>query len=232
MNDENAHIAVDTVVRSESGLSFRGVLDPVDRAAEILFGLIMVMTFTGTLGVAQAASADVKAMLLGALSCNLAWSIIGAAMFLLSSTGERRLAKQTVEAVQTATSASVARSVIAGALPPLVLPALSATDLDRIRHHLMGLPAKTIQVRIEAHDFAGAIAVFLVVFLLTFPVAAPFLFISDATIALRVSNGIAVGLLFATGYTFGRHAGAPLRVRLLMTVVGLSMVAIAIALGG
>ncbi|WP_112773240.1 hypothetical protein [Ensifer adhaerens] len=80
----------------------------------------------------------------------------------------------------------------------------------------MNLPAKTIQVRIEAHDFAGAIAVFLVVFSLTFPIVAPFLFINDATIALRFSNGIAVGLLFATGYTFGRHAGAPLRVGLLI----------------
>lgn len=210
MNDENAHIAVDAVVRSESGLSFRRVLDPVDRAAEILFGLIIVMTFTGSLGVAQAGSADVKAMLLGALSCNLAWGV------LLGSTAERRLAKQTVEAVQMAPSASLARSVIASALPPLVLPALSATDLDRIRHHLMNLPAKTIQVRIEAHDFAGAIAVFLVVFSLTFPIVAPFLFINDATIALRFSNGIAVGLLFATGYTFGRHAVAPLRVGLLI----------------
>ena len=32
----------------------RRALDPVDRVAEVLFGLIMVLTFTGSLSVAEA----------------------------------------------------------------------------------------------------------------------------------------------------------------------------------
>ncbi|WDZ81506.1 hypothetical protein PWG15_34730 (plasmid) [Ensifer adhaerens] len=72
----------------------------------------------------------------------------------------------------------------------------------------------------------------MLVFLLTIPVVAPFFFIGDATNALRLSNGIAIGLLFVTGYALGRHAGAPLRIGILMVAVGLVMVAIAIALGG
>jgi VIT1/CCC1 family predicted Fe2+/Mn2+ transporter len=232
MNDDGRHLVIDTIATRKSGSPVRRVLNPVDRAAEILFGLIMVMTFTGSLGVAQAGSADVKAMIIGALSCNLAWGIIDAVMFLMGSTAERRLSKRTVEAVQTAASASIARSVIAGALPPLVLPAFSASDLERIRLYLNNLPADKTRVRVQAQDFAGAVAVFVLVFLLTFPVVAPFFFIGDATNALRLSNGIAIGLLFVTGYALGRHAGAPLRIGLLMVAVGLVMVAIAIALGG
>ena len=49
-------------------------LDPVDRVAEVLFGLIMVLTFTGSLSVAEAGRDDVRAMLVGALGCNLAWA--------------------------------------------------------------------------------------------------------------------------------------------------------------
>ncbi|TCR76716.1 VIT1/CCC1 transporter family protein [Rhizobium sp. BK376] len=232
MNDDHDQTVTDTIATSEHGSSFREVLDPVDRAGEILFGLIMVMTFTGSLSVAQAGSADIRVMLIGALSCNLAWGIIDAVMFFTSSMAGRRLSKQTVQAVQTAANAGKARAIIASALPPLVLPALSAGDLERIRLHLVNLPAEKLQVRVQAQDLAGSLAVFLLVFLLTFPVVAPFLFVSDAASALRASNMIGIGLMFATGYAFGRRTGAPWRGGLVMVAVGLAMVAIAIALGG
>ena len=48
------------------------VLEPVERIAEVLFGLIMVLTFTGTLSVATAGDEDVREMLIGALGCNIA----------------------------------------------------------------------------------------------------------------------------------------------------------------
>ncbi len=46
---------------------FYSVLDPIDRISEVLFGLIMVLTSTGTLSVATAGRADVKTMILAAL---------------------------------------------------------------------------------------------------------------------------------------------------------------------
>ena len=38
----------------------------------------MVLTFTGSLSVAEAGRDDVRTMLIGALGCNLAWGIIDA----------------------------------------------------------------------------------------------------------------------------------------------------------
>ena len=55
------------------------VLEPIERVSEVLFGLIMVLTFTGSLSVAEAGREDVRTMLIGALGCNLAWGIIDAA---------------------------------------------------------------------------------------------------------------------------------------------------------
>jgi hypothetical protein len=52
----------------------RRVLAPIDRVSEVLFGLIMVLTFTGSLSVAEAGRDDVRTMLIGALGCNLAWA--------------------------------------------------------------------------------------------------------------------------------------------------------------
>lgn len=40
-----------------------GVLDPVDRSSEVLFGVIMALTFTTTFEVATAGHADVRTML-------------------------------------------------------------------------------------------------------------------------------------------------------------------------
>ncbi len=59
------------------------VLEPIDRISEVLFGLIMALTFTGSLSVAEAGRDDVRAMLIGALGCNLAWGLIDGMMYLM-----------------------------------------------------------------------------------------------------------------------------------------------------
>lgn len=153
-------------------------------------------------------------------------------MFFMSSMAERRLSERTLAAVRSAASTAAARAIISEALPALVLPALSTSDLDRIRLHLLNLPSDQVQARVQWQDLAGSSAVFLLVFLLTFPVVAPFLLVADAATALRISNAIAIALLFATGCALGRLAGRPLRTGFLMVAVGLGMVAVAMALGG
>jgi hypothetical protein len=47
--------------------SSKRVLDPIDRVSEVLFGLIMVLTFTGSLSVAEAGRESIRTMLIGAL---------------------------------------------------------------------------------------------------------------------------------------------------------------------
>ena len=69
--------------------SSRLVLDPNERIAEVLFGLIMVLTFTGSLSVAEADRAEVRTMLIGALGCNLAWGVIDAVLYLMGSLSEK-----------------------------------------------------------------------------------------------------------------------------------------------
>jgi hypothetical protein len=48
-----------------------------DRGLELLGGVVMVLTFTSSLSV-SAGEADVRAMLVESLGCNLAWGIIDA----------------------------------------------------------------------------------------------------------------------------------------------------------
>jgi VIT1/CCC1 family predicted Fe2+/Mn2+ transporter len=78
-----------------------------------------------------------------------------------------------------------------------------------------------------------AVAVFFLVFLATLPVALPFAFIHEAHRALRISNGIALAMLFLGGYYLGGHAGRhPWLSGLLMLAIGVLLVWATIALGG
>ena len=50
------------------------MLDPVEHITEVVFGLLMAMTFTGTISVATAdQAAQERSMMIAALGCNLAW---------------------------------------------------------------------------------------------------------------------------------------------------------------
>src|SRR6188508_2080239 len=91
------------------------VLDPIDRVSEVLFGLIMVLTFTGSLSVAESGREDVRAMLIGALGCNLAWGIIDAVLFLMGSLAEKGRGLTTLQAVRKATDSQHAQRLIADA---------------------------------------------------------------------------------------------------------------------
>jgi hypothetical protein len=208
-------------------------LDPMERVSEVLFGLIMVLTFTCSFSVAGAGREDVRSMLIGALGCNLAWGIIDAVFYLMGSFSTQGQKILQLKAVRSFSDPSAAHRVIAGALPPLVASILSPAELETMRQRLNLLPEPPVSPRLSRNDWLGALGVFLIVFLSTFPVVLPFIFIRDPRSALRTSNAIAVVLLFLTGYRFGHHAGhRPWRMGFAMVILGSAMVGITIFLGG
>jgi uncharacterized membrane protein len=209
------------------------LLDPVDRISEVLFGLIMVLTFTSSLSAGDVARDDVRAMLVGAIGCNLAWGLVDAVMYVFTSLTERGRNLREFRAIRGAADPESARRLIADALPPLLAAQLRTDELESMRQRLSALPEPPDRVSTRRDDWLGALAVFLLVFLSTFPVVLPFVFMTDARIALRASNGIAIGLLFLAGYALAKHAGGRRwRTGLTMVVVGSVLVAITIALGG
>jgi hypothetical protein len=210
----------------------RSVLDPTERFSEILFGLIMVLTFTGSLSAAESGRAEVRTMLIGALGCNLAWGIIDAIFYLMTTLGLRGHAVLVLRRLRRHPDPATARALIAEALPPKLASALRPEDFDLLQERIATLevPKRT---PLHAEDFRGAIAVFLLVFLSTFPVAVPFLFMHDAMAALRVSNAIAIVLLFVGGYQLAKFVGTrPWLTGLAMVAIGVLLVGLTIALGG
>ena len=211
----------------------RRLLDPVDRVSEILFGLIMALTFTCTLSVAEAGPVEVRTMLVGALGCNLAWGLVDATIFLLMNLIERARGAKLIRAVREARASAQADRIIVEALQPVVAAAQDAPALERLRKHLVDMPLDGLRTGPRREDWLAALGVFLLVVLSTFPVAIPFLLIEAPGTALRVSNAVAIAMLYACGAILGGYAGRPRwRVGMLMAVLGSALVAITIALGG
>jgi hypothetical protein len=214
-------------------LSSKRVLEPIERLSEILFGLIMVLTFTGSLAVATAGRDDIRTMLIGALGCNLAWGVIDALLYLMGRLAERGHGLAVFKAVREVNEPEAANRIIAGAIPPLLASILTPSEFAVIHERLKSLPGPPTRARLKKDDWLGALGVFLLVFVSTFPVVIPFLVMHGAHRALRVSNAIAIVMLFLTGATFGRLTGrAPWVVGIGMVVLGCVLVALTMALGG
>jgi VIT1/CCC1 family predicted Fe2+/Mn2+ transporter len=136
-------------------------------------------------------------------------------------------------ALQKAATPDEAHRVIADALPPMIAAALGAEEYESLRQKALQWPEAPSRSRLGKSEWLGAVAVALWVIVTTFPVAIPFLFMNDVARAMRVSNLIAVILLFVTGYAFGSVAEhRPWLTGLAMVVVGSVLTALTMALGG
>jgi hypothetical protein len=206
--------------------SSKRLLEPHERISEVLFGLIMVLTFTGSLSVAEAGREDIRTMLIGALGCNLAWGIIDGVLYLMGNLAEKGRNLMTLRAIRNTTDPRKAQKLIAGALPPVIASVLRPEELAAIDHRLKELAEPPERAGLGRNDWMGALGIFLLVFLCTFPVALPFLFMEKAVLALRVSNAIAIAMLFLAGMAYGRCVGRH------SWVIGFSMVGLGVILVG
>ena len=146
--------------------SSKRVLDPIDRVSEVLFGLIMVLTFTGSLSVAEAGRDDVRTMLIGALGCNVAWGIIDAMLYLMGGLAAKGRGLMTFHAVRKAADPQAGQRLIADALPAVVASILEPAELETMRRRLLQLPEPPARARLGKDDWLGSIGVFLLVFAL------------------------------------------------------------------
>ena len=207
------------------------VLDPVARMSEVLFGLIMALTFTTTLEL-TAGRDDVRTLLVGAIGCNIAWGLVDAVMFLISSLTERGHGVLTLRAVRAAVGQEEARRAITGAMAPILSGILTRDDIDRLRQRVNAMP-DIDPPALTCDDWIGAATVFLLVVLATCPVVVPFVFVTDVAVAVRLSNAVAILMMFWIGYQLARHAGfSPWWTGLSFVALGIVLVAITIALGG
>ena len=211
-------------------------LDPASRLGEILFGLIMVLTFTLAAGFSVPQDkAGVRELLLAAIGCNLAWGIIDAVMYLMNCLTERAGKLRLVKAVQEAPDPDTAMNLIRDQIQPEFQHLFSPDDTEAVSRSILrhASHAQVGVAKLTKDDFYGALACFWLVFASCLPAALPFLIFSEPRFALRVSNFLLVALLFLVGSKWAKYSGTnQLLAGLLMVAIGLALVGTAILLGG
>jgi hypothetical protein len=212
-------------------------LDPATSLGEVVFGLIMTLTFTLGAGILlqEEGPEGARQLLIATIGCNVAWGIIDAALYLIGQVFERGRRRRLLRSIQQAPSAELARSQVAAELDELLLQVTSKAERDALyeriasRVRASAMPAN----RVSRADWMGALASFWLVFLASLPAALPFLIFQPPHLALRISNLLLLGMLFLVGWMWaGYTILRPWAAGLGLMVGGVILVAIAIALGG
>jgi hypothetical protein len=207
-----------------------------ERLGELLFGLIMTLTFTLTAGFVVGDGQDaVRELLIATIGCNIAWGIIDAGLLILGRVFDRGRAARIGRAIRTTSDEQYAIAAVAAEmdeyLDHVTTPEIRLNLYQEIVRQVRATPGRYAGVCGE--DWLAALGVFWLVVFASFPAALPFVFIDDAWLALRVSNLILIALFFVIGYQWAGYTTIkPWRAATSLTLFGIAMVAAAIALGG
>src|SRR5574341_2259858 len=209
-------------------------LDPAGRLGEILFGLIMALGFTGAVRLGHEA-ADNRALFTGILGCNLAWAVVDGVMYVLTELFERGRKSRLTRDVRAAPTEDAALQHIAAELDGPLMALTTPQERGQLHRWVLEIIQREEfgQPRVHREDLLGGMAVALVILLATFPIVVPYLLVSNPNLAVRLSNLIALTLLFLLGVRWGQVVGArPFRIGAGLTLLGMVLVLITIALGG
>lgn len=215
-----------------AGEEWQGLLNPVDRISEVLFGLIMAVTIVGSLSIATAGQTEARAVTVAALGCNIAWGLVDAVMYLVRTLTERKRNRTLGQRIRSA-DADTAHRLIVQAIPEHFAAIVGPDEIEGMRRRLLGAPYAD-HPNLRLRDYLEAVGIFALVVIATFPVVVPFLLTQDLALAMTLARAITVVMLFVCGVALGRYAGHehPLRSGLVMAVFGVVLIGAVKALGG
>jgi hypothetical protein len=208
-------------------------LDIPGRTSEVLFGLIMVLAFTGTISVSTSGKQEVKELLWAALGCNLAWGLVDAIMYLMDVMIGRARSIAQFKKIRESASGDTSQEIIRDNISPLLSELMTDEEINSLSEKMKQLPEPDIRSSLTLKDLIIAVQIFFLVFLSTFPVALPFLFFEDVGVAMRFSNGVALVLMFIAGFSLARYSGLrPVITAFVYSAIGVFLVVLTLILGG
>ena len=218
------------------------LLDPIDRLAETIYSVLILLTFTLAfrifhLETAGTVSAEyVNNLLGGALLAIVAYGVIDGIIYMLTEVLERGEKHRLLWHIQAADTGEEAAEAVADELDFILEPitgedqraALYRDILDHLRD------SEPQPVRLKREDFIGGLACVFVAIISVLPALLPFVIVrNDPALAIRLSNIASFAVLFYAGYQWGKYTEInPWKTGLVLVGVGVLLAAIAIPFGG
>ena len=218
-------------------LALHRYLDPGETLGEVLGGFIMALTFTlGARLLTADGQLEAHDLVVAIVGCNIAWGVIDATLFVLNNLFYRSRHARFFRSLKDMRGEAEALRAVEEEFgledEPL---AVHPEDRARLYRSFLALSARATLARkgLRRQDLVAAIIVFALVSATAVPGVIPLLLLADSNLALYVSNGVLILLLFVVGYWWGRYTDAPSwRVGLTAMLIGVFMVLVAVALGG
>jgi hypothetical protein len=211
-------------------------LDPADALAEMTCGLVMVLTILCTAGwYVEGSDNPRRTLALSAFGCCLAWGIIDGFLYVASavySRGRRGRLVRSVQSSDRTEAVAFVRGRVDEATGNLLSPESSTAVAEELVDVAAGVdpPERITTKRGDFPPVAGAVV--LNVSATVLPGIA-ILLVSDWRDALALAKALVVGMMFVTGFLWGRTTRfGGWRSGSAMLVFGVTMVGIALLFGG
>jgi hypothetical protein len=127
---------VDTTTPKRRSSLVHRFVDPVTSLGEILFGLIMTLTFTLGAGIIieEEGREGARQLLIAVIGCNIAWGIIDGALYLVGELFDRGRLRRLGRHIRSASTPDAAAALVAGELDDLLVDVTSPGDREsRVR---------------------------------------------------------------------------------------------------
>ncbi|HEX4796081.1 MAG TPA: VIT1/CCC1 transporter family protein, partial [Humisphaera sp.] len=175
------------------------------------------------------------ALLIAVLGCNIAWGIVDAATYILGNLMTRGARARLILAVKQRPDDPHTAEVVTSRIDALIGDLLTPAQHQQLHQWILqgAADAEPEPTRLKKEDLYTGLACFLIVFGAAIPVLVPFILIRNEAVALRVSNGLILAMLFGVGWRWARFANlSRVRTGLSLLGLGLVLVLITIVLGG
>jgi len=235
--NEPLHRALPEVIMSEpipGPAIIHKYFAPHDRLAEVICGLIMVLSFTAATSGAFEGTTP-HALLIAILGCNIAWGIVDGVTYILGNLMNRGARARLIQTLKRSPDDPNAAAVLASRLESAVGRLLTPSQAQQVHQWLLEGAARIEPqpTRLKKEDLFTGLWCFVIVFSAALPVLIPFLLIRNEAIALRVSNALILAMLFAIGWRWAAFANlSRVKTGLALLALGIVLVVITVALGG
>jgi hypothetical protein len=207
---------------------------PENRLAEVICGLIMVLTFTATTGAAFEGTTP-HAMLIAVLGCTVAWGIVDGVTYILGNLMNRGARGRLIMTLRDEPDDMKTLAVVTSRIDAVFGDLLTSEQRQQVHRWMLDgvMRVEPEPVHLKKEDLYTGLACFLIVFGAAIPVLVPFIFIKNESLALRVSNALILAMLFAMGWRWAAFANlSRVKTGLSLLAIGVVLVVITVALGG
>lgn len=220
------------------------LLDPIDRLAETIFSVLILLTFTlayrifwlGTDPYEPIPAEYLLDLAVAALGAAMAWGLIDGVIYALLSVLERGEKHRFLASVQAATTQEEGVAAVAEELDHILEPITGGEQRRQlyvdILDHLQD--SRPMPVGLTRSDILAGLGSVIVATLAVLPSLVPLvLFRHTYWWALRASNLVSFAVLFYTGWQWGKYSGAsPWKTGLMLFLIGVALALVAVLLGG